>query len=115
MKSKDAVAALSALAHGARLDAFRLLVQAGAEGLPAGEISARLHVPPPTMSFHLSHLVRAGLVDSRREGRSIKYSLRVEGIRELLGFVTRDCCQGRPELCVPPSAAVDCETCEDGP
>jgi len=101
MEIKDAVSALSALAHGSRLAAFRLLVKAPAEGLPAGEIADELDVAPPTLSFHLSHLVRAGLIDSRRDGRSIFYSLRVEGIRGLLQFVTEDCCQGRAELCVP--------------
>ena len=100
MESCDAVSMLSALAHESRLEAFRLLVRAGPEGIPAGGIAAQLDVPSPTLSFHLAQLVRAGLVDSRRDGRSIIYSLRVEGIRRLLEFVTQDCCQGRPELCM---------------
>ncbi len=101
MELSTAIPALSALAHESRLLAFRLLVEAGTEGLSAGEIAAELDVAPPTLSFHLSHLVRSGLVDSRRESRSILYSLRVDGIRELVDFITQDCCQGRPELCAP--------------
>jgi len=109
---KEATAALSALAHESRLRAFRLLVRAGTEGIPAGEIAAQLGVAPPTLSFHLAHLVRAGLIDSRREGRSVLYALRVEGIRELVGFITQDCCQGRPELCTAQGTPTqDCEAC----
>jgi len=104
MESNVAISALAALAHDSRLKAFRLLVQAAPQGIPAGEIAAQLGVAPPTLSFHLAHLVRAGLIDSRREGRSVLYALRVEGIRELVGFITQDCCQGRPELCAPESA-----------
>jgi ArsR family transcriptional regulator len=112
MESSAAVSALSALAHDSRLQAFRLLVQAGPEGMPAGEIAAQLDVPPPTLSFHLAHLVRAGLIDSRREGRSVLYALRVDGIRELVAFITEDCCQGRPELCTPTGDALqNCEEC----
>ncbi len=101
MEESTAVPALSALAHESRLQAFRLLVRSGPVGLPAGEIAEQLGVPAPTLSFHLSHLVRAGLVESQREGRSVRYTLRVDGIRELIGFITQDCCQGKPELCTP--------------
>jgi len=112
MESHDAISALSALAHESRLQAFRLLVRAGPEGIPAGEIAAQLAVAPPTLSFHLAHLVRAGLIDSRRRGRSVLYALRVDGIRELVGFITQDCCQGRPELCAPEDALTqDCGAC----
>lgn len=113
MEISSAVSALSALAHETRLDAFRLLVKAGPKGVPAGEVADRLGVAPPTLSFHLAHLVRAGLVDSRREGRSILYSMRVTAIRELLEFVIHDCCQGRPELCAPAGVPEeDCEGCD---
>lgn len=101
MEESSAVSALSALAHESRLQAFRLLVRSGPVGLPAGEIAEQLGVPAPTLSFHLAHLVRAGLVESQREGRSVRYSLRVDGIRDLIGFITKDCCQGKPELCTP--------------
>lgn len=76
-------------------------MKAGPTGVAAGDIADDLGVAPPTLSFHLTRLVRAGLLDTRRRGRSIIYSLHVDGIRELLQFVTEDCCQGRPELCVP--------------
>lgn len=101
MEEQRAVVALSALAQSSRLRAFRLLVRAGAEGLPAGVIAEKLGVPPATLSFHLGLLTQAGLVEPRRQGRSIIYALRVEGMRELLGFLSSDCCQGRPELCAP--------------
>lgn len=78
---------------------FRLLVPAGAEGMPAGEIAERLDLPPATLTFHLKELSHAGLVESRREGRSIIYSLRCDGMRDLLNFLAKDCCKGQPELC----------------
>jgi len=101
MEIKAAVAGLSALAQEARLRVFRLLVRAGPAGVPAGEIAAELDIPPQTLSFHLKHLASTGLVESRRVGRSMIYSLRVAGMRELLAFLSEDCCQGRRELCVP--------------
>lgn len=104
-ETQSALTALSALAHGSRLEAFRLLVKASPDGLRAGAIAAQLGVTAPNLSFHLAQLVRAGLIESRRDGRSVFYSLRVEGIRALLDFVTQDCCQGRPELCAPGARA----------
>jgi len=101
MKMSRAVGALSALAQDSRLRAFRLLVKAGSGGMPAGGIAEELGVPPATLSFHLKELTNAGLVESRRDGRSLIYSLRVDGIRDLLSFLLTDCCEGRPELCVP--------------
>ncbi|QNQ07713.1 ArsR/SmtB family transcription factor [Sphingomonas alpina] len=94
-----AVEALSALAHGHRLAVFRLLVRAGAEGLPAGEIAREVGVLPNTLSTHLTILGHAGLVHSRREGRSVIYSANYDGMRDLLGFLVADCCAGRPEIC----------------
>ena len=70
--------------------------------MPAGEIAERLDIPSATLTFHLKELSHAGLVESRREGRSIIYSLRVEGMRDLLTFLTKDCCKGQPELCGTP-------------
>ena len=93
--------ALSALAQESRLNAFRLLVQAGPEGIAAGEIARELEIPHNTLSSHLSILVNAGLVESRREGRSIIYSIDFDGTRELLSFLMEDCCQGQPDLCAP--------------
>ena len=97
----DAVDALSALAHGHRLAVFRLLVRAGADGLPAGEIAREIGVLPNTLSTHLTILGHAGLVYSRREGRSVIYSADYDGMRDLLGFLVADCCGGRPEICAP--------------
>ena len=113
METQAAVAALSALAHASRLEAFRLLVEVGPAGLAAGELATRLGVAPPTLSFHLAQLVQAGLIESRREGRSILYALRVGSIQALLEFLTRDCCKGRPELCPPLGAdTLDCGECD---
>ncbi len=99
METKQAVTALTALAQESRLRVFRLLVAADSTGLAAGEIAAVLEIPAATLTFHLKELSHAGLVESQREGRSIRYSLRVEGMRDLLIYLTRDCCGGRPELC----------------
>jgi DNA-binding transcriptional ArsR family regulator len=99
METKDAVTALAALAQETRLRAFRLLVQQGPTGLPAGEIAERLDVPPPTLSSHLAQLERAGLARSWRVERRIFYAVEVEGTRRLLRFLTEDCCQGQAELC----------------
>ena len=93
MDVRGAVDALSALAQESRLAVFRLLVRRGPAGLPAGEISGRVGVPPTTLSFHLAHLSRAGLVSSRREGRSILYTASFPGMQELMAFLLENCCQ----------------------
>jgi ArsR family transcriptional regulator len=100
MKSKNAIEALGALAQETRLAIFRLLVRQGPDGLPAGTIGERLDIPAPTLSFHLAQLSRAGLVASRRAGRSILYAADYRGMNALLTYLTEDCCQGRPELCI---------------
>ncbi len=99
MEQKDAIAALAALAQDSRLAVFRLLVSQGPEGLAAGDIAQRLGVQPATLSFHLSQLSHAGLVGSRREGRSIIYSADIAAMKNLVGFLLHDCCDGHPELC----------------
>lgn len=96
-----AVEALSALAQGHRLAVFRLLVKTGNDGLPAGEIAREVGIRPNTLSTHLTILGHAGLIRSRREGRSIIYSADYDGMRGLLGFLVADCCDGRPEICAP--------------
>ncbi|MDR3512924.1 MAG: helix-turn-helix transcriptional regulator [Caulobacteraceae bacterium] len=101
MESQAAVEALSALASPSRLAAFRLLVRAGPSGLAAGALARGLAVPPSTLSTHLNLLAHAGLVTSRREGRSILYAADYEGMRALLGFLMEDCCAGAPEICAP--------------
>jgi ArsR family transcriptional regulator len=92
---------LSALSQPTRLEVFRLLVRCGDSGMPAGEIASELGVPHNTMSSHLTILVNAGVVTSRREGRSIIYRIEFEGTRELLSFLMEDCCQGNPKVCKP--------------
>ncbi len=96
-----AVQSLGALAQESRLEAFRLLVRSGDEGLAAGEIARALEIPHNTLSSHLSILVNAGLLKSRRESRSIIYSVDFDGTRKLLSFLMEDCCQGNPEVCMP--------------
>ena len=105
MKKSTVIAALGALAQETRLDIFRMLVQKGPEGRPAGEIGARLGQPSPTMSFHLNQLRFAGLVVSRRESRSIIYSANFKAMNDLLTYLTDNCCGGRPELCTPEPAS----------
>lgn len=101
MDTNETVKALAALSQESRLQAFRLLVRCGSDGMAAGQIAARLAIPHNTMSSHLSILQNAGLLKSRRESRSIIYSIDFDGTRELLSFLMEDCCQGRPELCLP--------------
>jgi ArsR family transcriptional regulator, arsenate/arsenite/antimonite-responsive transcriptional repressor len=98
MKKPAAVAALAALAQDTRLDVYRLLVQAGPDGLPAGELGERLGLPSPTLSFHLAQLKHAGLVMHRRESRSIIYSANYAAMNGLLAYLTENCC-GREAGC----------------
>lgn len=105
METKPALAALSALAHEGRLAVFRLLVQAGEAGLPAGEIARRLGVLPNTLSASLNILSQAGLAASRRDGRSIIYTAEYATMRDLLAFLMEDCCAGAPEVCAPLAGA----------
>lgn len=96
-----AIDRLSALAHPARLAAFRLLIQAGPEGLPAGEIARLTGAPPSTLSSQLAILERAGLTRSRREGRSILHAADYAAMSSLVTYLAEDCCQGAPEACLP--------------
>ena len=108
MELNQAVPILSALAHEGRLSALRLLVEAGPEGLAAGEMARRLGVPANTLSAGLALLTHAGLVTSRREGRSIIYAARFETVSSLIAFLTDKCCGDRPELCAPHGRAAAC-------
>jgi DNA-binding transcriptional ArsR family regulator len=101
MESKTAVQALSALAQDSRLAVYRLLVQAGPEGLAASEIAERLGLPPNTLSFHLKTLSHAKLVLARQAGRFVYYSANYEQMNTLLGFLTENCCGGRSCLPAP--------------
>ncbi len=99
MEKPNAIAALAALAQDTRLDVFRLLVQAGAAGMPAGQIGERLGLPLATLSFHLSQLRHAGLVTFRRESRSLIYAAEYDAMNSLLAYLTENCCQGDPGAC----------------
>jgi ArsR family transcriptional regulator len=95
MEKMHAVAALAALAQENRLDVFRLLVKAGREGMPAGEIAEALDLAPNTLTFHFDRLRMAGLLTVRREGRSMIYAAQYETMDALLAYLTENCCQGR--------------------
>ena len=99
MDQKQAVVTLAALAHEQRLAIFRLLVREGPSGLPAGEIAEAVGAAPTAASFHLKELDRAGLLHSTRDGRYIRYAVHFDGMRQLLDYLTEDCCRGQPELC----------------
>lgn len=96
MEKQNAIGALAALAQETRLDVFRRLVEAGPEGLPAGEIGAELGLPSATLSFHLKELRSADVVASRRDGRSIIYRANFDTMRELVDYLTENCCGGKP-------------------
>ncbi len=110
MEKIDVIAGLAALAQDNRLDAFRLLVEAGPDGLAAGEIADRLDLAPNTLSFHFEKLRHAALVTVRREGRSLIYAARYDTMNDLLGFLTANCCQGaqtkRSSGCAPATKKV---------
>jgi ArsR family transcriptional regulator, arsenate/arsenite/antimonite-responsive transcriptional repressor len=104
MEPSRIVAALAALAQETRLAIFRLLVEAGPDGLAAGVIAERLALPAPTLSFHLAQLSRAGLVASRRAGRSILYAAHFPAMQALIAALTDSCCNGDPAACGLPAA-----------
>ena len=99
MQPDRVIRALSALAQEHRLAAFRLLVQAGEQGVAAGVLAEKLDVPPSSMSFHLAQLANAGLVTQRRESRSLIYAADFDGMNALVSYLTDNCCGGRP--CAP--------------
>lgn len=99
MKTEEAILALGALAQDDRLAAFQLLMRNGPNGLPSGEIASRLDVAPTRMSFHLSTLERAGLLEAKREGRHIRYSVKNDRMKSLLGFLVDECCGNNPAVC----------------
>ncbi len=105
METTQALQALSALAQESRLAIFRLLVQAGPEGMAAGQIGDRLDLAPATLSFHLAGLARAGLAQSRQDGRFIIYTVNFESMTSLVAFLTENCCGGRS--CLPSTGDQD--------
>ena len=103
METTQAVDKLAALAQETRLRIFRLLVVQGPRGLHAGALSEALAIPPATLSFHVAHLARSGLVTSRQEGRFIFYAARFAAMDDLIAYLTDNCCQGG--LCLPKATA----------
>lgn len=114
METELAVRRLSAIAQEARLEVFRLLVKAGPEGLAAGDIARRLGSAANTLSAQLLVLANAGLVRARRNGRSIIYSVNFDSMRDLLVFLTKDCCGGRAEMCAPLVNIARAACCDTG-
>lgn len=110
METIDAVTALAALAQENRLEVFRLLVQAGPDGMAAGHVAEKLGLAPNTLTFHFDRLRTAGLVTVRRDGRSMIYAARYETMNGLLAFLTANCCQGLSTSSVAASCApVECK------
>ena len=101
MKESKALDAFAALSQETRLGIVRLLVRQGPDGLAAGAVAEAAKVSPSNVSFHLKELERAGLIEARREARSIIYSANYDVLRDLIGFLMKDCCAGRPEICAP--------------
>jgi ArsR family transcriptional regulator len=114
MNGKDAVAALSALAHDSRLQVFRVLVQQGPEGMPVGDINKRVHIPATTLSFHLAQLSHAGLVTSRRNGRSISYAANYKSMQGLMDFLMENCCKGDSRGCAPVKGSRNAQDRDEG-
>ena len=110
METKEAVKALAALAQETRLSIFRMLVEAGPQGVAAGRIGEKLAVPAATLSFHLKELAHAGLTSSRQKGRFIYYGVDFARMAALMSFLTQNCCQGMPDECltVMETALGDC-------
>ena len=101
METLDATEALSALSQESRLQVYRLLVEAGPEGMQAGQIATALDLPPNTLTFHFDRLRHAALVTVRREGRSMIYAARFDTMNALIAYLTKNCCAGAAEKCAP--------------
>jgi len=109
MKASQALAAFAALSQETRLGIVRRLVREGPDGLSAGEVAEAAGVSASNVSFHLKELEHSGLIEARREARSIIYSANYDSLRDLIGFLMKDCCAGRPEICAP-ALADPCRT-----
>jgi DNA-binding transcriptional ArsR family regulator len=105
MEKTETIAALAALAQENRLDVFRLLVQAGPRGLAAGAVAEKLSLAPNTLSFHFDRLRNAGLVTSRREGRSLIYAAHYETMNDLMAYLSTNCCAGSADACASSACA----------
>ena len=99
MNENNVIVALGALAQESRLQVYRRLMRAGPEGISAGDLAEHVGVSRSSLSFHVAQLERAGLVQARRQHRNIFYSVEIDAMRQLLAFLTQDCCNGNPEIC----------------
>jgi len=117
MEIEHATAILSALAQPTRLTIFRLLIKAGAAGVPVGEIAKMVEAPQNTVSTHLATLSHAGLVVGMRQGRIVRYRVNLDATRELLEYLMKDCCAGNPQICLPLIRDMDIEaiSCQASP
>ncbi|GJE44587.1 ArsR/SmtB family transcription factor [Methylobacterium soli] len=115
MDEPQALAAFAALGQAHRLRVVRALVTAGPTGLAAGLLAEAVGIASTNLSFHLKELSHAGLITSRREGKSVIYSAAYAGLSDLVQFLMRDCCQGRPEVCAPAVAALSACACPPSP
>lgn len=109
MDESQARECFAALSQETRLRIVRLLVKAGADGMAAGAVADEMGVSASNVSFHLKELERAGLIAQRREARSIIYAADYTALGDLIGFLMKDCCAGKPEICAPVLAAVSCK------
>ncbi|MDV7338063.1 metalloregulator ArsR/SmtB family transcription factor [Terasakiella sp. A23] len=100
MKTENVVHILSALAYEARLDIYRYLVRIGPDGAAAGDIAAACDISASTLSHHLNQMRSSGLVDRERKARSLIYSVNFDAMNDLIGFLSDECCEGKPELCL---------------
>lgn len=110
MDNLTATSVFESLASGVRLDAFRLLVKTGPQGMVAGEISSQLQLPPTNLSFHLKALTQSGLLSATQEGRFQRYRANMALMSDLIAFLTAECCSGQPETCLDP---VIIQACRD--
>src|ERR1044072_9432084 len=101
MDRRQALLSFAALSQDTRLSIVRMLVKAGPEGISAGDVADEVGVSASNLSFHLKELQHAGLAEARREARSIIYSANYPALRDLIGFLRKDCCAGHPEICTP--------------
>jgi DNA-binding transcriptional ArsR family regulator len=108
MDTNQAIEAFSALSQTTRVEALRILIKTGAEGMLAGDLGDMMEVRQNTMSANLSVLLHAGLVRNEREGRSIRYFADFDGLRGVMAFLMEDCCGGNPELCQPVLDEIAC-------
>ncbi|HAL38610.1 MAG TPA: transcriptional regulator [Polaromonas sp.] len=108
MEQQKAVTIFESLSSGVRLDVYRLLVKQGPEGMVAGDIAAKLELPPTNLSFHLKALTHAQLVSVEQEGRYQRYRANIPLMVEVIGYLTDECCAGRPEQCMDTSALAGC-------